>query len=137
MQLYDDKTTLQNFGEILKGERYAEHKSQKDFAREWGISERTLRMLEEGQGHLSLDTLLAMVHKKDNIVFVYLMKASHKESIEEVLGVYYDAKGNLVRNPTYDKLVGSYNLNLDKRYKGETFHFRSKKSKIKKFFPVE
>ena len=131
MKSNSDELTWKNVGAYLKNLRYEEKKSQVDFAAEWGISERTLRMLEEGAGHVSSDTLLAMARKKGDIVFVILMKALHQESIEEVLGVQCDAEGKLVSNPTYDKLVGQYDLHLENKYKGENMHFRSSKSKSK------
>ena len=75
MNSNDDETTWKNVGAYLKNLRYEEHKSQLDFAADWGISERTLRLLEEGAGHVSSDTLLAMARKKGDIIFVILMKA--------------------------------------------------------------
>ena len=73
MNSNDDETTWKNVGAYLKNLRYEEHKSQLDFAADWGISERTLRLLEEGAGHVSSDTLLAMARKKGDIIFVILM----------------------------------------------------------------
>ena len=68
MKANSDELTWKNVGAYLKNLRYEEKKSQVDFAAEWGISERTLRMLEEGAGHVSSDTLLAMARKKGDIV---------------------------------------------------------------------
>ena len=137
MNSNDDETTWKNVGAYLKNLRYEEHKSKLDFAADWGISERTLRLLEEGAGHVSSDTLLAMARKKGDIIFVILMKALHQESIEEVLGVHCNAAGKLVTNPTYDKLVGHYNLHLENKYKGENLHFHSKKRRRKRIIHVE
>ena len=136
MKSNDNKTTWQNFGEILKDQRYEANQSQVDFAKEWGISERTLRMLEEGQGHMSVETLLAMARKKGDIVFVLLMKALHQETIEQVLCVEFDAAGKLVTNPTYDKLVGGNDLHLERKYRGETYHFHTKRRR-KRIIHVE